>query len=111
MRIRHFDLKGHSNAEKGYKISFHTGADPMDWHNHAYYEFVLSDANKLIHHVNGGPQELTRGALVFIRKNDAHKFGQQSSSLSYTNFNFSEQIFEKVVSQLFEKLFRFISGV
>lgn len=52
-------------------------AAPM--HSHDYYEFFLITRGSCNHIVNGGTQNLSEGALVFIRPDDIHAYDYDGS--------------------------------
>ena len=60
-------------------------------HYHNYYEIFLTLSSEIKHKINGTVINLSRGALVFIRKEDTHYYyPSENSDLSFLNIAFTE---------------------
>lgn len=71
------------------------------YHTHDFYEIFLIAGGSIQHEINDERQHLTRGALVFIRPNDAHCFQQDGDeNCTLINLAFLTQTFSAVVAFL-----------
>lgn len=62
-------------------------------HYHDYYEVFLILASDVVHYINDEEVHLSRGTLVFIRKEDRHTFEYASTKEpSLCNLSFKEEI-------------------
>ncbi len=98
MAVRFFDLKGHSR-ESGYKTFIHSKSETLDLHYHDYYEVFLTETDGIVHVINGSEEVLPTGSLVFVRPQDTHKLYFESD-FCYINFNFSADIFARLMEYL-----------
>lgn len=71
-------------------------------HYHDFYEVFLILAPNVIHYINGKVIPMSRGELVFIRKEDRHTFEYATTKeASLCNLSFKEEILQE--------LFRYLS--
>lgn len=70
-------------------------------HYHDYYEIFLTLSSEIKHLINGTVINLSRGALVFIRKEDTHYYyTSENSDLSFINIAFNEESLNQLFSYL-----------
>lgn len=90
------------DSDTGFRYrSVYTNNENSKLHYHDYYEIFLTISPKIYHFVNGHQLELSRGALVFIRKNDIHYYQpSQKSELSFINLAFTEDTLNELFTYL-----------
>lgn len=69
-------------------------------HCHEYYEIFLMTKGKAYHTVNGKTSIIEEGALIFIRKDDAHLYNYAEGPFEFINLAFSES----TIMELFDYL-------
>lgn len=70
-------------------------------HYHDYYEIILILAPGTVHYINGTKEELSRGTLLFIRKEDVHTFKYSVvDECTLCNLTFSEEILKDLLQFL-----------
>ncbi len=70
-------------------------------HYHDYYEIVLILAPSVVHYINGMKEKLSRGTLVFVRKEDKHTFEYSAvKESSLCNLTFTEAILKELLQYL-----------
>lgn len=70
-------------------------------HYHNFYEIFLVLADNVVHDINGSRQQIPRGTLIFIRKQDVHCFEYVSSKEpSFVNFTFTEEVLKELFTFL-----------
>ncbi len=104
MKARFFDLKTHS-LESGYKTFIHVKSENLDLHYHDYYEVFLTETDGIVHIINGEEEVLAAGSLVFVRPEDTHRM-YYSGDFRYINFNFSAEIFGRLMDYLGDETLR-----
>ena len=61
------------DAKTGFRYrSVYVKTENSQLHYHDYYEIFLTLSSEIKHQINGTVINLSRGALVFIRKEDTH---------------------------------------
>lgn len=61
-------------------------------HCHDFYEIFLTISDQVIHNINGAKEILSRGTLVFIRKEDNHCYEHtHNKNISFINLSFTEE--------------------
>ena len=98
MQVKHMvtylqTAKTEIDADTGFRYrSVYTNNENSKLHYHDYYEIFLTLSPEIYHLVNGHQLKLSRGALVFIRKNDVHYYQPSlKSELSFINLAFTEE--------------------
>lgn len=72
-------------------------------HYHDYYEVFLILASDVVHYINDAKLNLSRGTLVFIRKEDRHTFEYASTrEPSLCNLSFKEEVLKELFAYLSE---------
>lgn len=90
------------DTETGFRYrSVYMNSENSQLHYHDYYEVFLVLSSEIKHLINDTDLVLSRGALVFIRKEDAHYYyPSENSNTSFINIAFTEEIINNLFSYL-----------
>lgn len=90
------------DAQTGFRYrSVYVKTENSKLHYHDYYEIFLTLSSEIKHQINGTVINLSRGALVFIRKEDTHYYyPSENSDLSFINIAFNEESLNNLFSYL-----------
>lgn len=90
------------DAQTGFRYrSVYIKTENSQLHYHDYYEIFLTLSSEIKHQINGTVINLSRGALVFIRKEDMHYYyPSENSDLSFINIAFNEESLNNLFSYL-----------
>lgn len=90
------------DAQTGFRYrSVYVKTENSQLHYHDYYEIFLTLSSEIKHQINGTVINLSRGALVFIRKEDTHYYyPSENSDLSFINIAFNEESLNNLFSYL-----------
>ena len=97
-------LNESQNTDREIGCFFHIAyseSEPCIMHTHEYYELFLTDAEPLLHHINGETVTLLPRSLVFVRPSDCHTFSPVGDRLfSFSNLAFSKETAETLFAFL-----------
>ena len=86
-------------AECGYEF-YDSEYAIVERHTHTFFEFFLVTEGELDHEINGEIIHLEKGAFVFVRDFDVHRFLPSTKRYTWVNVNFSRRTFKSLMDFL-----------
>ncbi len=102
MDIKRLAAEKHLDTDVGFRFRrVWLTTETSRLHCHEYYELFLTLSDGIRHEINGKEEVLSRGQLLFIRKEDCHHYPDfLKSAQSFINLSFSEEILTELFTFL-----------